>query len=131
MPSRGEQHPHRFPVTASARRREMLAHERSTSGRYRIEVIGLGPVPTSRTRWTVDPDNPFTAFEQMGGQSRSEAAGALDSPDPPASGIRAGEGVELAESECVGGYGESLNESAGSGENCGRCRSRGGCQRRW
>lgn len=88
----------------------MLASECLTGGPHRIQIIGFRSIAACRAGGSVDLDDPFSTFKQMNGQPCTEAAGALDRPDPPARTVLGGESVELAEAEGIGGHGESFDE---------------------
>ena len=83
---------------------EMATGECFPSCPIGIEDIGLCAVATCRTLRTVDLDDPFSLLEEEGGESRSEAARALDGPAPttriPCSLLGPGEHSFVAKGVC-------------------------------
>ncbi len=58
----------------------------------------------------------------MGGQPGAEAAGSLNSPDPPTGRMGGGEGIELTKSERVRGDCEPFDDATSGSDDCGGVR---------
>jgi hypothetical protein len=73
----------RFPLAAVVRLGEVVAGERLPGGAGGVEFVRLGTVAACRPLRPIDLDHPLALLEQIGGETRAEAARALDRADSP------------------------------------------------
>jgi len=112
----GEQNPDRFPDATAARLSDMVPGKGFAGGPVGVEHVGLGSVTTCRPSGAVDLHYPFALLQQIGGQHRPEAAGALDGSATTfrIGGPSSDPGEHLAVAERVGGQRGISHLSAGA-----------------
>ena len=117
--ARHEQHAQGLAAATSPWLGEVLARERLAGSADRVELVALGAVATGGSPGAVDLDDPLALLEQIGREPGTEAARALDGPDPPVRGATASEGQDALGADGVGRHRQVSRGTTGRGHDRG------------